>query len=364
MMNISNQQLDRALRKIMKPYCISSTVIGLSLFVWDYVLFLILTALVIIVPEWWLQLIFSILSGFKIANLATLSHDACHNSLTRSRKLNTVLGIVGFLPGLFNYRLWLYDHHNIHHRKTNSDHPDSFTPLSFKEYSALTRRRKLLYRFYRSPTLISFGVYYIAERWWKVKFIPRRGMPDNISRSGWRYFIILLIYLFAFNAALVIGSLHTDVSIISAILFGFVIPFFVFQTLFSFTVYIQHNHERAPWFRQKETQDFKPSQAFISVHLKLPSFASTLVHNVYDHSAHHILPGIPSYRLHDAQLHLNSLLGEHALVENFSIRRILEIMRNCKLYNYDTHQWIGYDGRPTCNVLKGDNSSNITTVYN
>lgn len=363
-MKQATQDIERKLRKAMKPYCRRSTAIGLMLFFWDYLAFVALIAMTFIVSIWWLQLLFSILAGFKIANLATLSHDAAHNCLTANKRLNTVLGILGFLPGLFNYRLWLYDHHNIHHRKTNADYPDSYTPLSLKEFRRLPKYRQLLYRFYRAPTLVSFGIYYIFERWWKVKFFPRRDMPESVRRDGWRHFVILAIYALVFNTVLVICSTFTSASVVSAVVFGFVLPFYVFQTLFAFTVYIQHQHERAPWFRRSADEHYRPAQAFISVHLKLPGFLSSLVHNVYDHAAHHVHPGIPCYRLREAQHRLNSLLGDQAVVEEFSLRRVIEIMHHCKLYDYDAHQWVDYRGRPTCaSVLDPQLSRNTTSPW-
>ena len=346
-MKSTSQDLERRLRKAMKPYCRRNTAIGLMLFLWDYLAFIACITMTVIVPIWWLQLLFATLAGFKIANLATLSHDAAHNCLTANKRLNSVLGILGFLPGLFNYRLWRYDHHDVHHSKTNGDHQDSYTPLSLEEFQRLPWYRRLLYRFYRAPNFVSFGVYYIFERWWQVKFFPRRDMPEEVRRTGWRHFVFLAIYVILFNALLVIGSTFTTVSAISAVVFGFVIPFYIFQTLFAFTVYIQHNHERVPWFRHSNEKRYSPEQAFVSVHLRLPGFFSSLVHNVYEHAAHHVHPGIPCYRLRQAQQQLNTLLGDRAVVEDFSLRRIIEIMRHCKLYDYDAHQWVDYHGHPT-----------------
>jgi omega-6 fatty acid desaturase (delta-12 desaturase) len=44
---------------------------------------------------------------------------------------------------------------------------------------------------------------------------------------------------------------------------------------------------------------------------------------------------------------LNDLVGDAAIVEPFSIRWLRETLRSCRLYDYETHRWLDFDGRPT-----------------
>ena len=57
--------------------------------------------------------------------------------------------------------------------------------------------------------------------------------------------------------------------------------------------------------------------------------------------------GVACYRLYDAQQRLNGLLGREAAVIPFRAGALLEVFRRCKLYDYDAHCWLGFDGRPT-----------------
>ena len=342
----SRKQLQTELTEFIKP----STAKGVALFVIDMSMYLMAIALVLATEIWWLQLVGAIVAGIKMANLSTLAHDAAHNSLTRSRKLNKYLAIAGFTPALFNYALWLHDHHFLHHRKTNEEHPDSYVPMSQKEYEALSAFDRFKYRLYRAPSIWFFGLYYIVERWWKVKFFPRALMPPAVQRDGWKQFSYLMIYLGAFLALLLAAPLYSPSGSLEALIFGFVIPFYVYQSLYAFTVFVQHNHCRVPWFKGKRPQEGDGQQAYITVQLVFPKWFSTPVHNVYDHAAHHIHPAIPSYQLPAAQVRLNDMLGERAIVSKFSFGWLYDTMRRCKLYDFERHCWTDYAGNPTTRV--------------
>lgn len=121
----------REIRHALAAYARPDTTRGVMLFTVDMASYLALVALVLVLPWWPVQLLAGVLAGVKIANLVTLAHDAAHGSLTRSPHLNRVLAIAGFTPALFNYRLWPHDHHILHHRRTNEDHPDSYTSTGF-----------------------------------------------------------------------------------------------------------------------------------------------------------------------------------------------------------------------------------------
>ena len=121
----------------MAPFAKVNSLKGSLLFIADYAMFWGAIAGVLLLPGLALKLLASVIAGVKLANLATLAHDAAHNSLTASRPLNRAIAILAFMPGLFNYRLWIYDHHVLHHPHTNGQHVDSYQPLSKADYDAL-----------------------------------------------------------------------------------------------------------------------------------------------------------------------------------------------------------------------------------
>jgi omega-6 fatty acid desaturase (delta-12 desaturase) len=335
----------KEVRKALSEYATPVTSAGLIIFVIDIVSYIAAIAAVLFVPWLAVKIIAGIFAGAKMANLATLGHDAAHNILTKSRLLNKWIAIASFTPGLFNYRLWIYDHHNLHHHNTNELHPDSYTPLSVLEYQKLTAWQQFKYRFYRSTSLWSFGIYYIFERWWQVKLFPRNRMPKHVQRAAWPHTIYLVIYFFGFIALLINAPLYSQTSAITAIFCGFLIPFYIFQSFFAFTVFVQHTHPRVIWFNSKPDRNAEGRQDYISVQLKFPKFLSLLMHHVYDHAAHHAHIGIPCYKLPEAQEKLNLLIGEQAVSECFTFAWLREVKSHCKLYDYDNQQWLDFEGK-------------------
>ncbi len=323
---------------------------GVTLFLIDLFTYLGAIAVVLFAPWTLVKLAAAVLAGGKMANLVTLAHDASHNSLTTSRKLNELIAIVSFTPSLFNYRLWLYDHHNLHHHKTNEDHPDSFTPISKNEFDSLSNWGKSKQRVYRLPTLWVFGIYYIVERWWRAKFFPRAHMPAWVRKAAWPHTVYLLTSIACYLALLYFAPLYSDSSSFSAVFFGFVIPFYVFQSLFSFTVYVQHTHPKVAWFRSKPDRNEDGRQDFISVNVVFPKWVPYFFHYVYDHAAHHVHPAIPCYRLAEAQTRLNELIGAFAVLDKFSFRWLRQVQERCKLYDFENHRWLDFEGNPTSRV--------------
>lgn len=56
---------------------------------------------------------------------------------------------------------------------------------------------------------------------------------------------------------------------------------------------------------------------------------------------------VPLYHLAQAQAHLNTLVSPSGVTQRFTPRAFLDIMRHCKLYDYDGRRWLGFDGEPS-----------------
>ena len=139
--------------------------------------------------------------------------------------------------------------------------------------------------------------------------------------------------------------MYSETSALTALVCGFVIPFYIFQSLFAFTVFVQHTHPRVIWFKNKPNRHEGGRQDYISVQLKFPKLLSILMHFVYDHAAHHAHIGIPCYRLPEAQVKLNQLIGNKAVSESFTFAWLRQVKRHCKLYDYENQQWLDFDGK-------------------
>lgn len=345
----------------MKKFVRVNTFYGLSLYIIDVTMYVGLICGVLFLPYIWMKIIASVLAGLKISNLATVAHDAAHNSLTKNRTLNKFIAVTALLPCMINYRLWVYNHHQLHHALTNlhSSAPfsrDNYAPFSKEEFDALTPFNRWKEKIYRRPSLYVFGIYFMLERWLQVMLFPRDHMQKRIHPSAWRYFVLVTAWFTGYITVLCLTSIYSNSSTAIAIILGFVLPFFIFQCFIGFTVYVQHTHPGVAWFkyarRQSDNQKENSRQEFVSVQLTFPRWLALLMqmHHAYDHGAHHVCPSIPCYMLGRAQARLNEILCGRAVTQSFSFAWLFTTMRMCKLYDYENHLWLDFDGNPTSKV--------------
>ena len=337
-----------ALRRALASYLTLSPGRALADFVIDYALYLAAVAGVLFVPWLAAKILLSVFAGVKIANLGTMAHDAAHGNLFRRPWQNRLAGVLGFLPGLYNYQLWVYDHHYVHHPFNNGHHRDSWTPASKAEYDAMSPFRRWRERLYRLPFGLGFAPYYIVERWWVVRFFPRAALlPARFMAPAWRYFAILLVYLTLYLGLLACAPLYSSTGTTTALILGFAVPFYVWQTLFSFTVFVHHTHPDIPWFDgavdRKETVPMEQ----IALHLAFPRWFSVFSHHICEHPAHHVMPRIPYHQLSAAQARLREISSKTSVYQRFSFSWLNDTLRRCKLYDYERNRWIDYDGKPT-----------------
>ena len=114
-----------------------------------------------------------------------------------------------------------------------------------------------------------------------------------------------------------------------------------------FVSYIQHTHPDMAWYDREEEWSFYHVQLKSTAHVTFPWFVERLFHNIMDHPAHHIDPTIPLTALPQSQKQLENAYPEHAVVIRWTPRQFLRLTRCCKLYDFERHCWLDFDGRPT-----------------
>jgi acyl-lipid omega-6 desaturase (Delta-12 desaturase) len=294
----------------------------------------------------WLKIAGVLVAGTATSTLFILGHDAAHKSLARSELLNSALGRLAFLPCLHNRTLWTIQHNQLHHQSTNVKGQNSFSPLSVEEYVAFSTWQRLVERFYRS--VFGFGAYYLVERWWKDKFFPRADTPVSKRGAAWRDVVLIVVWA----SVLCIGLVGIAVKAgqpmpMTAVLWGFILPFLVWNSLMGTTAYLQHTNRHIPWFRSRVIAVATKSQAELAAVVCFPRWYDVLSHNIMKHSAHHLNPRIPWFRLSAAQRRLTELLGPEVVVEKMSLRYLRDLTKNCQLYDYDGQRWLNFAGNPT-----------------
>lgn len=341
-----NNYNTKKLRCSIKEYAKPSNKLALLIFFSDLAIYTLAIAGTIMFESIILRIFCGVLAGLRIGTLFLVSHDAGHDCFTSSRLWNSIIGRIAFLPSFHNYSLWLIAHNRAHHQSPNIKGLNSWSPLSKEDYAALSPGRKLLERLYRSPLGISFN--YMIERWWKDKFFPYKRIVRQDNISYYLDFVLVFSYMILFMSGLVyigIQASHTNPA--EVLLLAFVLPFLISNFLIGLTIYQHHTHETVPWFRSKKECDQYASLEDITVHVKYPHWYNLISHNAMEHTAHHVDPRVPLYNLSKAQTVLCELYGQDLVTMDFSPAKLLATMGKCKLYDYENHLWLDFDGNPT-----------------
>jgi omega-6 fatty acid desaturase (delta-12 desaturase) len=328
----------------MRPFVTHSHLAAYAAVFLDFSVYFAATVLAVVVEPIWLKAILAVIAGTMISTLFVLGHDAAHGSLVANPARNRVLARLLFLPALHNYTLWRIQHNRLHHLSPNVRGMNSWWPLSLSEYQALPRWRRALERIYRGG---GFGLYYLIERWWKHKFVPGTQVDPKLRRAAWTDFVWIAMWLATLLAGLILLTEAREQSPMAALLWGFAVPYLVWNWSMGLTVFLQHTHFAVPWFRNENEADrLGRRQEDVTIHVKYPRWYGLLSHDIMEHPAHHINPLIPFHRLYAAQTRLLELLGDEIVVETIGLRYVRTLMRRCKLYDYDRQEWTDFSGRP------------------
>jgi omega-6 fatty acid desaturase (delta-12 desaturase) len=303
------------------------------------------TFLAMALPATWpARVAIALVNGLAVGILFIVGHDACHGSLTPSHLLNNVIGRLAFLPSLHPFAAWEYSHNAMHHGWTNLRGKDPvYCPLTFEEFQALPRWRQRLERVYRSwPGMLPL---YLFTIWWRIEMLPRGRHRKEIDKRGTYERDRLLVLAFPpLQFALLLLVSHS----IGVALLGAVVPFLAFNWLMGFATFQHHTHPRVIWYDDEHEWNFFRSQVQGTVHVVFPRWIEVALHNIMEHTAHHVDMKVPLYNLTNAQQRVEEAFGEeNVITEPFTFAGMNETFRVCQLYDFAEHRWLSFDGRPT-----------------
>lgn len=334
----------------LRQYAQANNMLAYSILLVDMLVYFSCVVAAVLVDSLLLKSLFALVAGFFIAQLFVIGHDAGHAAYVSSRRANAIIARLCFMPSLHNYSLWLFVHNRLHHAFPNVKNYNSWSPLSYEEYSQLPRWRQLVERLYRSPA--GFGLYYMNERWLKDKLFPRKHTPRKLHHQAWLDFAINAFFQVCLVSGVLILARLAGHEVLVSILFAVILPFLVWNTAMGFTIYQHHTHPRVQWYQTLvEYRESTRTQSEVTVYIKYPGWYEFITHNIYIHPAHHVNARIPLYHLRAAQADYSRQHPELSLLEPFSIRGLLKTIQSCKLYDYTRHQWLDFNGKPTTPAL-------------
>jgi omega-6 fatty acid desaturase (delta-12 desaturase) len=329
-----------------------STFKGLALFIVSLVPYAAGYAGFFLLPGWPLRILSAAVLTVAIPMLFIVGHDACHQALTPRSWLNKVVGRICFLPSWHAYSVWDYGHNSLHHGWTNVRTRDLvWTPLSAQEYAGLSRLGRLLNRLYR--TAWGVGLYYLIEMWIKFGMTQAKVKTAKTNRLFWADRFSVVAFLIVQIAAVLLltnrAGLGSHSVVVSALLLliGVIIPFVLWNWLMGFVVFQHHTHPSVPWYGDEQDWTFYAGQVQSVVHVELPRLIELILHNIMEHTAHHVDPRIPLYNLEDCQKKLETAYRADLIVFPFTFGGYFKTLRTCRLFDYENHRWLDWDGAPT-----------------
>jgi acyl-lipid omega-6 desaturase (Delta-12 desaturase) len=329
-----------------------STAQGLAYFAMSAALYVVTFVMITMPTSPILRAAVALLNGLAIGVLFIVGHDACHGSLTPAPTLNRWLGRLAFLPSLHPYAAWEYSHNALHHGWTNLKGRDPvYCPLTLAEYRRLSRPQRSIQRLYRS--WLGLMPLYLVEIWWRLEMRPRQHHREHIEKRGTFAFDRTLVCLFPLVQVATVALLQWSAGVegralVAAVMLALVIPFLTFNWLIAFATFQHHTHPRVVWYDDEREWGFFRSQVQGTVHITFPRWIERLLHNIMEHTAHHVDTKIPLYRLTNAQRALEAAYGhENIISERFSLQGLGRTFRTCQLYDFPSHQWLSFAGVPT-----------------
>jgi omega-6 fatty acid desaturase (delta-12 desaturase) len=295
--------------------------------------------------------ILSIVAGVFIANLAIIGHDAIHRSFTASRWLNRFIGTAAFLPALHPYGRWEHHHNRVHHRYTAQIGVDNaYSPMTVEQYRAASNMRRLYYRFMRS--LAGQPFFYMVEIWLPQMFMPTWREAQTFRNQDWLDLAIVYAWLIAFVAGLTALSLSFSTSSFGvafgdSLLFGFVIPFLVWNLFISFVTIVQHTSPNVRWVMPTGRPSTHEQKLRGTVHLRFPEAVDWFFHRVMQHIAHHVNPMVPLYTIKGAEKEVMAHELGHVVIERWTPVYHWRLARDCKLYDIVRDGWCDFNFAPT-----------------
>jgi len=328
---------------------------GVAFFAWAAGLCALTFAGATLSPNWPLRLLFGLLHGVAIAGLFVIGHDACHGSLTPSERLNRLLGRLALLPSLHPAAGWVYSHNGMHHGWTSLRRKDhAYVPLSKAEFDALSPFGRFVQRTYR--TRAGIALFYLVDIWWKHTLFPPVGdRPRGKATATFRRDRAVVLAFLAGETALAACaptlSIGPAMSAVASVAVAVALPFLLWNWVMAFATFQHHTHPAVPWYDREEDWSFFAGQVESGVRVKLPRFAEKLLHNIMDHTAHHVDSKIPLYNLPGQQTRLEAAFPNEIVIEVWNFGVLKRILRTCQLYDYENHRWLSFDGTPTTPAL-------------
>ncbi len=315
---------------------------GLAYLARDLVIYGALVAGLVLTDNLLLLLVLWCVTSVSVAGLFIIGHDAAHEALFKSRRINSIVGHLTMLPSWHVYEAWVLGHNRIHHGHTVREGMDFvWHPITPAQYAAMSTAKRIRHRIEWSWW--GAGAYYLREIWLNkmITFRP----PAKWAKAIRRDLIFMIVgvglgmALFGWLGWVVYGSAAGVIWMIVKVV---VIPFLGFNFVIGSVVHVHHIQPDIRWYPRREWTKFRGQMEGTTI-LRAPWLLNLFFHSIFVHIPHHVDMRIPFYGLEPAAEAIKAEFPGIIHDEKLRFRDFMHNSRQCKLYDFDKGRWMTYD---------------------
>jgi omega-6 fatty acid desaturase (delta-12 desaturase) len=220
-----------------------------------------------------------------------VQHDCGHGAFFRSRRANTLVGLVCSVFTFTPYANWRRQHSQHHGNWNNLDRRESGSDiysscLTVEEYQALSPWKRFTCRLYRHPIIAQIIVPpLVFLLLYRVPFDTPKSWAHERRSVYWTNLAILSV----------LGGLALLVGIRQVLLIQ--LPIIALTSIMGVGLFsLQHRFDGVVWARQRNWTMMEAALKGSS-YFKLPRVLQWFTGNIGFHHVHHLNPHIPNYRL-------------------------------------------------------------------
>jgi len=291
--------------------------------------------------RWWAVLLLWPAAGLAVIGLFVIGHDASHQALFSSRRVNRIVARGCMLPSLHAEAAWDLGHNRVHHGYTTREGFDFvWHPVTPAQYRALPRRHRLRHRLEWSA--LGSGAYFLRSVWWQKMWRfraegarRREIVRDKAMVSGSAALAAAAAAALGWWQGGVLGAIWMPVKLL-------VVPFAIFTQVIGWAVYVHHIGPDIRWWPRREWSQYRGQMESTTI-IRMPRLVNRLyLHDIMVHVAHHVDARVPFHQLRRAAAAIERAFPGTVRTQRFSPRRYLATVRACKLYDFDTGRWLPY----------------------
>jgi len=279
---------------------------------------MVFSSYLVYVSPWYFLPLTWVLAGTCATGLFVIGHECAHQSFTRSRVVNEIVGTICMMPLIFPYNGWDMTHNHHHATANNLEKDHLWRPLKPEELKNMSSFKKTILYYMYGPLFFESSILHQAYHF-LLPFVTSKKRAET-TRS------IIFASLGGFLTYKLAASF-------GSVLVLYVVPFLVFQFWLSTFTYFHHRHPRGAGWKEDADWTRLYGSLFATVHVDYPAWVEYLTLDINWHLPHHVSSSIPWYNLRKCTYALFVAYGDKLQRDQFGWKLWQETTTSCHVYD-------------------------------